>query len=67
LPWARYLHRRLTADDPLDFLGKNGSVTPLPNKVVPIGHHPGQRFWIIPHVPDPAHPLWPDVLAHPQL
>jgi len=42
-------------------------VTPGPNKLVTIVHHPGQRFWVIPHLPDPPNPVWPDVLAHPQL
>ena len=64
---ALYLQRRLNADYTLDFLGKNWPVTPGPNKLVTIVHHPGQRFWVIPHLPDPPNPVWPDVLAHPQL
>ena len=64
---ALYLPRRLKADHPLDFLGKNWPVTPVPNKLVTIVHHPGQRFWVIPHPPHPARPIWPPVLAHHQL
>ena len=64
---ALYLPRRLNADSTLDFLGKNWPVTPVPNKLVTIVHHPGQRFWVIPHLPDPTHPVWPDVLAHHHL
>lgn len=64
---ALYLRRRLNADYTLDFLGKNWPVTPVPNKLVTIGHHPGQRFWVIPHQPDPTHPVWLDVLAPPHL
>jgi hypothetical protein len=64
---ALYLQRRLNADYTLDFLGKNWPVTPVPNKVVTVVHHPGQRFWVIPQMPDPANPVWPDVLAHHQL
>jgi hypothetical protein len=64
---ALYLQRRLNADYTLDFLGKNWPVTPVPNKIVTIVHHPGQRFWVIPQPPDPAHPVWPDILAQHQL
>jgi len=64
---ALYLQRRLNADYTLDFLGKNWPVTPTPNKFVTIVHHPEQRFWVIPHLPNPANPVWPHVLAHHRL
>ena len=67
LHFALYLQRRLNADYTLDFLGKNWPITPIANKIVTIVHHPEQRFWVIPRLPDPAHPVWPDVLAHHQL
>jgi hypothetical protein len=64
---ALYLQRRLNADYTLDFLGQNWPVTPVPNKIVTVVHHPGQRFWVIPQPRDPAPPVWPAVLAHHQL
>ena len=60
---ALYLQRRLNSDYTLDFLGRTWPITPTPRKSVTIVHHPGQRFWVIPHPPDPHHPVWPEVLG----
>lgn len=60
---ALYVPRRLNADYTVDFLGRTWPVTPSRSKIVLIVHHPNQRFWVIPHRPDPHHPVWPDVLA----
>jgi len=60
---ALYLQRRLNADYTLDFLGRSWPISPTTRKSVTIVHHPGQRFWVIPHQPDPHNPIWPDVLA----
>lgn len=60
---ALYLQRRLNADYTLDFLGRTWPISPTARKVVTIVHHPGQRFWVIPHRPDPHHPIWPQILA----
>lgn len=60
---ALYVQRRLNADYTLDFLGRTWPITPTARKTVTIVHHPDQRFWVIPHTPDPLHPVWPDVLA----
>lgn len=57
------VQRRLNADYNFDFLGRFRSITPAARKNIPIVHHPGQRFWGIPHTPDSHHPVWPDVLA----
>jgi hypothetical protein len=64
---ALYHQRRLNADGTLDFLGLNWPVTALRQRTVTIVHHPDQRFWVIPHAPDPQHPVWPTVLAHHRL
>lgn len=64
---AIYLQRRLNSDYTLDFLGKNWPVTPVPNKIVTIVHHPDLCFWVIPTPPNPNNPVWPDVLAHHRL
>jgi hypothetical protein len=64
---ALYLQRRLNTDYTLDFLGKSWPVTPIPNKIVTIVHHPNQCFWVIPKPPNPQKPLWPIVLAHHRL
>ena len=63
LQLALYVQRRLNADYTLDFLGRSWPITPTARKTVTIVHHPGQRFWVIPHTPDPHHPVWPDVLG----
>jgi hypothetical protein len=60
---ALYSQRRLNSDYTVDFLGHTWPVSPTPRKTVTIVHHPGQRFWVIPHTPDPQNPRWPDVLA----
>lgn len=60
---ALYVHRRLNADYTLDFLGRNWPVSPTARKIVTIVHHPCQRFWVIPHLPNPNNPVWPNVLA----
>jgi hypothetical protein len=60
---ALYVQRRLNADYTLDFLGRTWPISPTGRKFVTIVHHPGQRFWVIPHLPDPHNPIWPDVLA----
>jgi hypothetical protein len=64
---ALYVQRRLNTDYTLDFLGKNWAVTPVSNKIVTIVHHPDLCFWVIPHLPNPQNPVWPDVLAHHRL
>jgi hypothetical protein len=60
---ALYTQRRLNADYTLDFLGHTWPITPIPKKSVTIVHHPNQRFWVIPHLPDPHNPVWPHVLG----
>jgi hypothetical protein len=57
------VQRRPNADDTLDFLGRVWPISPTARKTVTLGHHPGQRFWVIPHAPDPQHPVWPAVLG----
>ena len=64
---ALYLQRRLNSDYTLDFLGQNWAVTPCRSKIVTIVHHPNDCFWVVPHPPDPNHPVWPHVLAHYRL
>jgi hypothetical protein len=64
---ALYLQRRLNSDYTLDFLGQNWAVTPCRSKIVTIVHHPNHCFWVVPHPPDPNHPVWPNVLAHYRL
>jgi hypothetical protein len=60
---AIYLQRRLNTDYTLDFLGRAWPITPTAKKNVTVVHHPGQRFWVIPHLPDPHKPVWPTVLG----
>jgi hypothetical protein len=60
---ARCGQRRLNADDTLDFGGRTWPITPTARESVTIVPHPGRRFWVIPQPPDPAHPVWPDILA----
>lgn len=60
---ALYVQRRLNADYTLDFLGRTWPITPTARNTVTIVHHPGQRFGVIPHTPDPHHPVWPNVLG----
>lgn len=67
LHFAIYLQRRLNTDYTLDFLGRNWSVTPVPNKIVTIVHHPEECFWVVPQPPDLKDPVWPNVLAHYRL
>ena len=57
------LQRRVGADSTIDFLGRNYPIAPTPRKSVTIVHHPRSRFWVIPHPPLPAHPVWPEILA----
>lgn len=64
---ALYHQRKLNADYTLDFLGKTWPVTPVARKIVTVVHHPGQCFWVIPQLPNPRNPVWPDVLAHHRL
>jgi hypothetical protein len=63
LPLARYLQRRGNADYTLDFLGRVWPISPTARKSVTLLHHPDQRFWVIPHLPDPHQPIWPDGLG----
>lgn len=57
------LQRRVNTDFTIDFLGHNYPIAPTKRKSVTIVHHPGSRFWVIPHPPVPANPVWPEILA----
>jgi hypothetical protein len=60
---ALHIQRRLNSDNTLDFLGRTWPVTPTQRKIVTLIHHPNQRFWVVPHRPNPKNPVWPEVLA----
>jgi hypothetical protein len=62
---ARFVQRRLDADDTLDFLGRTWPITPTARESVTIVHHPERRFWVIPQTPDHQHPVWLNVLGSP--
>lgn len=57
------LQRRVGSDSTIDFLGHNYPIGPTKCKSVTIVHHPRSRFWVIPHPPLSAHPVWPEILA----
>lgn len=57
------LQRRVGSDSTIDFLGRNYPIAPTQRKSVTIVHHPRSRFWVIPHPPLPANPVWPEILA----
>jgi hypothetical protein len=55
--------RRLSRDHTVEVLGHSYPVSASALKTVTIILHPGLRFWVLPHPPDPKNPVWPAILA----
>ena len=55
--------RRLYRDHTVEVLGHSYPVAASALKLVTIVLHPGSRFWVLPHPPEPKNPVWPIVLA----
>jgi len=60
---ALQLNRRVNADNTIDFLGQAWSIAPTQKRTVTLIHHPQQRFWVVPHPPQPPDFRWPEILA----
>jgi hypothetical protein len=60
---ALQVNRRVNADHTIDFLGQPWSIAPTQKRTVTLIHHPQQRFWAIPHPPQPPDFRWPEILA----